>query len=157
MGPRSRGEGEPVVAEANEPVIFGDLIRQHRLDARLTQAALAERAGISLRAVQDLERSVGRPQRETARRLAEALVLTSEQRVQFDRAAEPAPRFRTAPRSIPVRNGATDDEARHDSSNSGEPGGEQKYVTILVADVVGLTESVRGFEADVADRLRSTI
>jgi transcriptional regulator with XRE-family HTH domain len=74
-----------VMADGDEPVSIGDLIRQYRLDARLTQAALAERAGISLRAVQDLERSVGRPQRETARRLAQALALSPEARVQFDR------------------------------------------------------------------------
>src|SRR5262249_36514098 len=69
------------------------------------QAALAERAGISLRAVQDLERSVGRPQRETARRLAEALALTAERRVQFDRAATPAPRSRQTAHSPASRTG----------------------------------------------------
>src|SRR3712207_5105922 len=71
--PRSIPREEGAMAAADEPASFGELVRQHRLDAGLTQAALAERAGISLRAVQDLERSVGRPQRETARRLAEAL------------------------------------------------------------------------------------
>ena len=84
------------MADADLPASFGELVRQHRLDAGLTQAALAERAGITLRAVQDLERSVGRPQRETARRLAEALALTAERRAQFDRAAAPSPRSRAA-------------------------------------------------------------
>src|SRR5215203_370045 len=89
------------MAEADDPVVsFGDLIRWYRLEAGLTQAALAERAGISLRAVQDLERSVGRPQRETARRLAEALALSGERRAQFDRAAAPAPRIRQTDHSL---------------------------------------------------------
>src|SRR5438132_1089211 len=84
-----------------EPGSFGELVRRHRLDARLTQARLAELAGISLRAVQDLERSVGQPQRETARRLAEALALTGDRRAQFDHASAPAPRSRAATRRPP--------------------------------------------------------
>jgi class 3 adenylate cyclase/tetratricopeptide (TPR) repeat protein len=145
------------VAEANEPVLFGDLLRQYRLDARLTQAALAERAGISLRTVQDLERSVGRPQRETARRLAEALALTAERRVQFDRAAAPAPRFRPAARSQASRTHAEAGQPARDRGKPEELGGEQKCVTILMADVAGLTESVHGFEPDLADQLQSSI
>jgi class 3 adenylate cyclase/tetratricopeptide (TPR) repeat protein len=154
---RNREVREPVVAEANETVSFGDLIRQYRLDARLTQAALAERAGISLRAVQDLERSVGRPQRETARRLAEALALTAERRVQFDRAATPAPRFRPTARSQAGRTGAMEGRPARDQGKLLELGGEQKCVTILIADVAGLTESVHGFEPDLADQLQSSI
>jgi class 3 adenylate cyclase/tetratricopeptide (TPR) repeat protein len=148
---------QSAMAEADERVSIGDLIRQYRLDARLTQAALAERAGISVRAIQDLERSVGRPQRETARRLADALALTAERRVQFDRAATPAPRFHSTARSQSDRTGAI---PRQPESGSGKPrelGGEQKCVTILIADVAGLTESVHGFEPDVADRLQSSI
>src|SRR5437763_16646328 len=95
------------MTEAREPVSFGALVRQYRLGAGLTQAALAVRAGVSLRAVQDLERSVGRPQRETARRLAEALELTAERRARFDRAAAPSPRSRMAARRpIPGRTDA---------------------------------------------------
>jgi transcriptional regulator with XRE-family HTH domain len=37
---------------------FGALLRQHRLEAGLTQEGLAERAGVSARGVQDLERGV---------------------------------------------------------------------------------------------------
>ncbi len=39
------------MAESGEPASFGALVRRHRLGAGLTQAALAERAGISVRAV----------------------------------------------------------------------------------------------------------
>ena len=146
------------MANAGEPVSFGDLVRQHRLDARLTQAALAEQAGISVRAIQDLERSVGRPQRDTARRLAEALALTDERRVQFDLAAAPAPRSRPATRRpLARRTGTTEGQPGHRPGEPGDLGGEQKRVTILVADVAGLTESVHGFEPDLADRLQTSI
>lgn len=145
------------MANASEPASFGDLLRQHRRDAGLTQAALAERASISVRAVQDLERSIGRPQRGTARRLADALALTPEGRVQFDRAAAPAPRARPGHRSVP---GPTETAAGHSEENSGEvnhPGGENKRVTVLIAEVAGLTDSPQSFEADLADRLQMTI
>ncbi|HTE85702.1 MAG TPA: helix-turn-helix transcriptional regulator, partial [Dehalococcoidia bacterium] len=143
------------MADSGKPAPFGDLVRQHRLGAGLTQAALAERAGISVRAVQDLERSVGRPQRETARRLAEALALTAERRTQFDRAAAPAPRARTAARPLVPRR--TDFQPGDGPDGQGNPGGEHKRVTILIAEVAGLTESVQGFEPDVADRLQMRI
>ena len=146
------------MANAGEPASFGDLVRQHRLDARLTQAALAERAGISVRAIQDLERSVGRPQRDTARRLAEALALTDERRVQFDRAAAPAPRSRPAARRpLARRTDTTEGQPGHRPGEAGDLGGEQKRVTILIAEVAGLTESVDGFEPDLADRLQTSI
>src|SRR6266852_9924438 len=55
---------------------FADLLRQHRLAAGLTQEALAERAGLSLRGVSDLERGARRaPHRDTVRRLTAALGL----------------------------------------------------------------------------------
>jgi DNA-binding XRE family transcriptional regulator len=40
---------------------FGALLRRHRLAASLTQAMLAERASVSERAVNDLERDPRRP------------------------------------------------------------------------------------------------
>ncbi len=143
------------MADTGEPASFGDLLRQHRLTTGLTQAGLAERAGISLRAVQDLERSVGRPQRETARRLAGALALTAERRAQFDRAAAPAPRPRQAAR--PRQPDRTPGQPGYRPGGPGHLGGEQKRVTVLTAEVAGLTESAHGFEADLADRLQTTI
>ena len=144
------------MADAKRPASFGELVRQHRLAARLTQAALAERAGISMRAVQDLERSVGQPQRETARRLAEALALTAERRAELDRAAAPAPRSRATdrPPRLGVADG-TDEQARPPQRGSGDLGGEKKRVTILVAEVAGLTDSAHDFEPDLADRLQT--
>src|SRR5262245_60655503 len=90
------------MADEALPASFGALLRQHRLDAGLTQEALAERAGLSVRAVQHLERALGQPQRETTRRLADALALKGARRAELERAAAPAPRRRQPPRSAAV-------------------------------------------------------
>lgn len=59
----------------------GDLLKQYRLAAGLTQEELAERAGVSARSVSDLERGLTRtPRPSTIRRLADALELTPAQR-----------------------------------------------------------------------------
>jgi predicted ATPase/DNA-binding NarL/FixJ family response regulator/DNA-binding XRE family transcriptional regulator len=59
-----------------ESASFGALLRKHRVRAGLTQQALAERAGLSLRGVSDLERGARRaPYPDTVRRLAEAIGL----------------------------------------------------------------------------------
>ncbi len=59
---------------------FGALLRRQRREAELTQEALAERAGLSIRNVQNLEHGVNQPLRDTARRLADALDLPAEER-----------------------------------------------------------------------------
>ena len=145
------------MADAAQPGSFGELLRQHRLDAGLTQAALAERAGLSVRAVQHLEGSFGQPQRETTQRLAEALALTPERRAQFERAATPTPRRRAASRRTGASAGAhgasRDAPAGEILGPRGDLGGERKRVTVLFAEVAGLTESARGFEPDLAESL----
>jgi predicted ATPase/DNA-binding XRE family transcriptional regulator len=65
----------------SDALTFGDLLRRHRRARALTQEALAERAGVSARAVSDLERGArSHPYRETARLLADALGLTGNAR-----------------------------------------------------------------------------
>ena len=60
---------------------FGDLLRQLRTSAALSQEALANRAGLSLRGISDLERGARRmPQLNTVRMLADALDLSAEER-----------------------------------------------------------------------------
>ncbi|MFN8637813.1 MAG: tetratricopeptide repeat protein [Chloroflexota bacterium] len=92
---------------------FGKLLRQHRVEAGLTQSALADRAGVSSRAVQYLEGRFGQPFPETVRRLAEALALSPEETARFVGAGTLAPRRRLAQarpdeRSIsPAREGET--------------------------------------------------
>src|SRR5947209_19657935 len=71
-----------------EPSRFAVLLRRYRVEAGLTQEELAERAGLSARAVSDLERGVNRkPQLHTARQLAAALKLQGEERAAFTSAA----------------------------------------------------------------------
>ncbi len=64
---------------------FGQLLRQLRLSAGLTQEELAEAAGISARSVSDLERGVNLTARkDTARLLAGALGLAGSEREMFE-------------------------------------------------------------------------
>ena len=90
---------------------FGALLRRHRLAAGLTQEALAERAGISARGVQDLERGIrATPRAETVRLLADALGLDASVRADLIAAARPelstpstvgSGRLRSAPLPLP--------------------------------------------------------
>ena len=73
---------------------FGDLLRQHRLAAGLTQEALAERAGLSEHGIQKLERGVTHPYRDTLQRLLGALKLCDDDETRLRTAAQVAPRER---------------------------------------------------------------
>jgi predicted ATPase/transcriptional regulator with XRE-family HTH domain len=67
---------------------FGALLRHHRLALGLSQGALAERARLSLRGINALERGHRRtPQRDTLALLAGALALSDGQRRAFEAAA----------------------------------------------------------------------
>lgn len=58
---------------------LGEVLRAWRIKARLSQERLAERSGLSARAIGDLERGkVARPHRESVRLLAEALGLDGD-------------------------------------------------------------------------------
>ncbi len=73
---------------AREVSSFRVLLKQLRLAAGLTQEALTERAGLSAKAVSDLERNHGRtPRLETVRLLAGALELAAEDRARLLAAA----------------------------------------------------------------------
>ena len=81
---------------------FGTLLRQHRLVAGLTQEALAERAGLSPRGVQLLERGLrATPRAETLRLLADALDLDEAARAAL--VAATRPELATQPASIAAR------------------------------------------------------
>src|SRR3712207_6801089 len=127
------------MADAAKPASFGVLLRQHRLSVGLTQDALAERAGPSGREIQHLEGSLGQPQRGTTRRLVDALILSPDQRREFERAATPSPRVRTAARpSVPPPVVPSAPTAPPDV-----PADERKRLTVLIAGVAGLTESAQ--------------
>jgi predicted ATPase/transcriptional regulator with XRE-family HTH domain len=60
---------------------LGELLRRYRVAASLTQEQLAERAGLSVRGLSDVERGLHRaPHPDTVRRLAEALDLSPADR-----------------------------------------------------------------------------
>ena len=70
------------------PQTFGQLVKQRRLAAGLTQEELAERSGLSVPSISNLERGVAHtPRKETVRLLVEALSLTPEERETFLAAA----------------------------------------------------------------------
>jgi predicted ATPase/DNA-binding XRE family transcriptional regulator len=70
---------------------FGELLRQRRLAAGLTQEALAGRAGVSAKAISDLERAPDRtPRLDTVGLLADALALGPAERTSLLAAARPA-------------------------------------------------------------------
>jgi predicted ATPase/DNA-binding CsgD family transcriptional regulator/transcriptional regulator with XRE-family HTH domain len=76
---------------------FGDLLRRYRNEAGLTQEELAERAGMSVRGISDLERGARRvPYRHTLRRLTEALRLAEPEQTTLEAARSAAPGRRWA-------------------------------------------------------------
>ena len=73
------------------PVPFADVLRKLRAEAGLTQEELAEAAGLSPRAISDLERGmVTTPRKDTVRLLAEALHLAGPARAEFEAVARGA-------------------------------------------------------------------
>jgi predicted ATPase/transcriptional regulator with XRE-family HTH domain len=87
------------------PSRAGELVRRHRIAAALSQEALAERAGLSGRAISDLERGVHLvPRLESLRLLADALGLNAAGRAELLATAHPhraVPRSHDRPRSLP--------------------------------------------------------
>ena len=80
-----------------DAVSFAALLKRQRLAAGLTQEALAERAGLSAKAVSDLERDPGRsPRLATVTLLADALGASPEGRAELLAAARPAQQGDTA-------------------------------------------------------------
>lgn len=66
-------------------VRFGELLREHRRAAGLTQEQLAERAGVSPRSISELERGGSHvPRRDTVALVARALALPVEARAALD-------------------------------------------------------------------------
>jgi len=84
---------------------FSDLLRRYRTAAGLTRETLAERAGLSVRGIADLESGARRaPYRDTVQRLSAALALDTACRQAFAAAARP-------PRMTPAMRGALGDAA----------------------------------------------
>jgi transcriptional regulator with XRE-family HTH domain len=76
--------------EGRESTPFGKLLREYRLEAGLSQQVLAERAGLSIRGISDLERGArASPRFETVHLLASALHLDAHARASLLAAARP--------------------------------------------------------------------
>jgi class 3 adenylate cyclase len=103
---------------------FGSLVRRYRREAELSQEALAERAGLSIRAVRDIELgSKHRPRRDTIQLLLVALEVPEEEQAAFWRTAgqpEGTGPDRPRPHEIPALPAA-------------------QVLTVLIADMRGYT------------------
>jgi non-specific serine/threonine protein kinase len=87
-------------SESAHPPSFAALLKHYRLEAGLTQEALAERAHLSRGAVSTLERGERRaPRKDTVALLATALGLASDERAALIAAASHTPRQRQARRA----------------------------------------------------------
>lgn len=107
-------------------VPFGVLLRRLRLAAGLSQAALASRAGLSERAVNDLERDAKRlPRLETVTLLAKALGLAREERAALLAAARPG---EAAP-AQPHASHRSDDASAADRADDGQPSSDSSFAT----------------------------
>jgi len=97
---------------------FGARLRAFRQTARLSQEELAERSGMSVRAISNLERGrVSWPNRATVRRLADALELPDAARAEFIGAA--GRRLTSASAAVSAASTTSDDEG--DSALSEPP------------------------------------
>jgi transcriptional regulator with XRE-family HTH domain len=76
------------------PGTFGDLLRSQRLKLGLTQEGLAERAGLRVHAIQQLEHGTTHPYRDTTNRLIGALGLSGDDEALFRALGEPLARQR---------------------------------------------------------------
>jgi transcriptional regulator with XRE-family HTH domain/tetratricopeptide (TPR) repeat protein len=101
FAPRVRGSAMAMP----QRLTFGELLKRYRAAAHLTQDELAERAGLSAKAISALERGERQaPRRETVALLAEALRLSESERAQFIAAARqrPTPPSQTSPVEQPA-------------------------------------------------------
>jgi predicted ATPase/class 3 adenylate cyclase len=112
---------------------FGELLRRSRRAAGLTQAELAERAGLSWRGINDLERGVRQtPRKDTVALLAAALGLSGEERTAFEVAAR-----RGMGRAAPAPSPTSPPPAVTDESAA--PALPTGTVTFLFTDIEGST------------------
>jgi class 3 adenylate cyclase/tetratricopeptide (TPR) repeat protein len=125
---------------ASTDPIFGDLLRQLRRAAGLTQSELAELANLSPRGLSDLERGINRhPRRETLLALADAFALSNGEREGLFQAAHRRPRIDTSQVASPAARapeGEPEPAARTPESELLQTADIQIF---LIADVRGYT------------------
>jgi class 3 adenylate cyclase/predicted ATPase/DNA-binding XRE family transcriptional regulator len=123
------------MSETDSTSTFGQLLREYRIAAGLTQEALAERAGVGTRSIQRLERGLIHPQRDTLRALLRGLPLSAEQSRQLEGAVQPGPRRRGSRPALVAVIGSPGELA---STGAPVPEAERRQLTMLAA---GLTDS----------------
>jgi len=107
-------------------------LKRYRAAAGLTQEELAERAGVSVRSIGDLERGAGhRPRKDTAALLAQALELPPDAQVAFVAAARRPP--------CPSGDGASDPTVAVAQPTAGAPRGRRlgRWRRLHMAGVLG--------------------
>jgi transcriptional regulator with XRE-family HTH domain len=137
---------------ADERASFGAVLRRVRTAAGLTQEELAERAGLSRRGINDLERGARLlPRKETVTLLADALQLEGDDRRVFLAAAR-RPVSLTVPSSALAPDAAGLPGELEATASSPLPEGT---VTFLFTDIAGSTRLLQRLGAAAA--LRETI
>jgi class 3 adenylate cyclase/tetratricopeptide (TPR) repeat protein len=126
---------------------FGDVLRRLRKVAQLTQEELAERAGLSQRGINDLERGARQsPHKDTALQLADALNLMGDERAAFLTAARRAPPPGATPASATIAFGSPTADAADASylisraANGLSTTFPTGTVTFLFTDIEGSTQ-----------------
>ena len=129
-----------------DPPSFAALLRLYRREAGLTQEALAERAGVSARAVSDLERGLYlAPRRDTVSLLIEALGLPPPEAARLEEAIDRrrGPRPESAPQSAPAdasggqANGLPDGPPAFDPLLPGGPEGAPSPLPVALTALIG--------------------
>ncbi|WP_328471499.1 tetratricopeptide repeat protein [Actinoplanes sp. NBC_00393] len=115
--------------------MFAKMLTGHRRRANLTQEDLAERTGLSVRSIRDLEAGrVARPRPSTLKLLSDAFALSAVERERFLAAAHPPPAAgpRQLPLDVPGFSGRDDELAALDALLA------QSAATVVLAAVGGL-------------------
>jgi predicted ATPase/class 3 adenylate cyclase/DNA-binding XRE family transcriptional regulator len=127
---------------------FGDLLRHHRQAAGLSQAELAERAGLSVRGINDLERGVRQtPRKDTVALLIVALELVGEERTHFEAAARRST-GRAAPEASTARPPSAGQGEAIPSALAPELPLPTGTVTFLFTDIEGSTRLLQHLGAE---------
>jgi transcriptional regulator with XRE-family HTH domain len=142
----SAGVDSVAMASHDRQVVFGRLLRAHRLRRLLTQEQLAEQAGMSARAIRELEQGrVRQPRGDSVRLLADALTLAGAAREEFHTAARgPAAEAASGQPAVPSQlpadiadfTGRTEPVARLSDLLARDPDGSRS-AAVAVAAVVG--------------------
>ncbi|MFI2352490.1 ATP-binding protein [Streptomyces sp. NPDC019443] len=120
-------------------MVFGPLLKALRHSGNWTQEMLAERSGVSVRTISDLERGrIRRPQQRSAVALAAALGVAGGDREEFLRVARSGPRLVVPVRAVePPGTPLSDRPAQLPRLPAGLVGRNQEMAALAEATVVG--------------------